>query len=123
MHKQLRIVEQLGYYVACMRENSGGVMGLKFVLQSSEHDPAYCQGKILEFIDDFYHRTFTEEIYYKYREGVLARKQAGFAGPIEEADDLYMRMISFRSSAEPYSWNRLEKEIEGIKNLDYGACR
>lgn len=78
MYKQLRSVEQLGYHVACQRKNSGGVVGVSFIIQSSAHDPVYCQGKILEFLDDFYHEQFNEEMFKKYRAGVLTRKTSGY---------------------------------------------
>ena len=100
------------------------MVGLAFVIQSSVHDPIYCQGKILEFLDDFYHSRFNEEMFSKYRAGVLARKASGYAGLIDEAEDVFLRMVNFSQEAldEP-DWDRRELELEIIKNLTYKEIR
>lgn len=75
--------------------------------------------KILEFIDTFYHTTFTEEAFDKWKAGALSRKQNAscFIGVEDESKDLYKRMVNFNRDPLPgVEWDTLKEEIECIKS-------
>ena len=124
MYKQLRTIEQLGYNVSCQRKSTGGVVGISFIVQSAVHDPIYCQGKIIEFLDDFYHDKFNEEMFSKYKAGVIARKTKGYDGMLDEAEDVFLRMVNFSQEAmqEP-DWDRREYEVAILKHLTLGEVK
>jgi secreted Zn-dependent insulinase-like peptidase len=50
MFDELRNKAQLGYYVACNKKDTRGVLGMEFIIQSAQFDPRYCEEKIFEFI-------------------------------------------------------------------------
>ena len=124
MYKQLRTIEQLGYNVSCQRKSTGGVVGIAFIVQSAVHDPIYCQGKIIEFLDDFYHDKFNEEMFNKYKAGVIARKTRGYASMRDEAEDVFLRMVNFRQEPLPEpDWDRREMEVGILKHLTFGEVK
>jgi len=124
IYTELRSKEQLGYLVGCMRKNTGGIYGMSFVIQSSSHDPRYCIDKILEFLDHFYHVSFTEELFDKYKDGVLSKLASGFDGLVDEADFLFSRVISFRINAiSTPDWRAKENEYDQVKKLDYAKVK
>eukprot|EP00908_Phaeocystis_cordata_P023403 Transcript_5831.p2 GENE.Transcript_5831~~Transcript_5831.p2 ORF type:complete len:207 (-),score=76.91 Transcript_5831:860-1480(-) len=50
-YHQLRTVEQLGYLVHCGLRFDHGVVGLRFMLQSSEHDAAFLEARVQAFLE------------------------------------------------------------------------
>ena len=83
------------------------------------------QTKILEFLDTFYHTTFTKEKFESFKAGVVGRKKSGFLGLEDEAEDLYVRMRHFAIEAsDSVEWDRTDKEIECIeKYCTYEKCK
>ena len=59
-------------------------------------------------------------MFKKYKAGVIDRKSKGYEGLIDEAEDVYLRMVNFTQQAldEP-DWGRREHELEIINALDF----
>ena len=75
-------------------------------------------------MDHFYYETFKEDLFEKYKSGVLAKKAAGYDGLVDEADFLFSRLVSFRPDHENEpSWGMKELEYEEIKKLDFDKVR
>ena len=107
-----------------MRKNTGGIYGITFVIQTSAYDPRYCITKILEFLDTFYHQRFTEELFDKYKTGLMAKKAGGFEGLVDEGDFLFSRMVSFRNKAiEKPDWGAKDIEYKHMQDLEYSRVK
>ena len=79
---------------------------------------------MVAFIDEFYHSILTSKFFNSYKAGTKSRKQRGYDGLVDEADDLFMRTVNFsQRPLDAPDWDRRELEIEILKNLTFKQAK
>ena len=71
MFNQLRMKEQLCYKIGCEVKKIASTVGITLFIQSDKYDPEYLYLRVLEFLDNFYYDTFTENLFEEYKKGLL----------------------------------------------------
>ena len=88
MFNQLRLNEQLCYKIGCEVKRIASTVGITLFIQSDKYDPEYLYLRVLDFLDNFYYDTFTENLFLEYKKGLLQRKKSRFSSIDQEATEL-----------------------------------
>jgi secreted Zn-dependent insulinase-like peptidase len=101
MFDQLRNTEQLGYVVSCDSRNTCNIVGLTFLVQSSEHSADFLLGRIRAFIDEWIQNKLpdmepTQFAHHRHSQVLLFQEQPT---TLEELVDVCWAPISLRSYA------------------------
>jgi len=92
MYDELRVKQQLGYYLGCAKKTTCGIYGISFVIQSPTHSPIDLEAKILLFLDKFYEEylsTGDQSTFENYKKGAIARVKGTAMGLETEAESLF----------------------------------
>jgi hypothetical protein len=111
---QLRNKEQYGYSVSCSQRSSQGVLGFRFLIQSSKFTPKQCEARILEWINTF---EIEEDYYAEVLAGYIAKKKDGFKDSKAEFKHLEAILnTSVLDPAQKVQWDWTPRQIAFFEN-------
>ncbi|XP_040991889.1 nardilysin-like [Juglans microcarpa x Juglans regia] len=114
LFNQLRTKEQLGYVVQCSPRVTYRVFGFCFIVQSSEYNPVYLQGRIDNFINNL------EELLDKLDDNSFENYRSGLMAKLLEKDP----SLTYKSSRfwnqiidKRYMFDLSKKEAEELNSI------
>jgi len=113
--QQLRTVEQLGYIVWCTVRVDVGVIGLRFIIQSSNHNAAHLDERIEAFLDTVPDilSSLTQEEFDDYQQALLDIKLEKDKKLREESSRYWAEIVPYGT----YDFERDQRDAKAIEAL------